>query len=190
MYLNFMGDNNVEQPCEHSVEASESEGLTHRWRLSPSTSDVGPLQTWIVLENAREAVCVIMFITFLSSFSMPVTRVSVQVQKMSLCCLPCTFKDSGGSKTLPVLFCRQHCCWAGSQSGPAGGNHWISDSATVLRPRVPFVFPQTAPYSRREAGNRVRFRPRNPFQLYRVWASSCNYELKLDGVTPLKKPLW
>lgn len=110
VYLNFMGDNNVEQPCEHSVDASESECLTHRWRLSPSTSDVRPLQTWIVLENAREAVCVIMFMTFLSSFSMPFTRVSVQVQKMSLCCLPWTFKDSGGSKTLPVLFCRQHCC--------------------------------------------------------------------------------
>lgn len=140
-------------------------------------------------------ICLCHLVYYLSSISFYTNHLlevgvgSVLTGKISLMLSALYIQRIPQLKTLPVLFCRQHCCGAGSQSGPAGRDHWLSDSATVLRPRVPFVFPQTAPYSRREAGNRVRLRPCIPFQLYRAWAFSCNYELKLEGLTPLKKSL-
>lgn len=83
----------------------------------------------------------------------------------------------------PLVVCRQHSSWAGGQPGPAGGDHRLPDSATFLRPGVPRVFPQTPCYSRRGTGNRVRLAPLSTSHLCHFRASSCNYELKVEGLT-------
>lgn len=97
----------------------------------------------------------------------------------------CGFR--GHFKGLCLLFfsfCRQHRSWTGGQPGPAGGDHWLPDSATFLRPRVPLVFPQTPSYSWRGTGNRVRLRPLSPISSSAIFrSSSCNYELKAEGLT-------
>lgn len=82
-----------------------------------------------------------------------------------------------------LVFCRQHSSWTGGQPGPAGGDHWLPDSATFLRPRIPLVFPQASCYSWRGNGNRVRLCLLSPSHPHHVRASSCNYELKAEGVT-------
>lgn len=92
----------------------------------------------------------------------------MQLQKSLLACL--------------LVFFRQHSSWAGGQPGPAGGDHWLPNSATFLRPGVPLVFPQTPCYSWRGAGNRVRLQLLSII-LCHFGASSCNYELKAEGLT-------
>lgn len=83
---------------------------------------------------------------------------------------------------------RQHRSRTGGQPGSAGGDHWLPDSETLLRPHVSLLFPKTPCYSWGGTGSRVRTRFLSASHPRSLRASSCNYELKVDSLTFTKYP--